>query len=187
MTVVIAACWPAGQSCSSCLGVSCNLDHNHIMRMSARCSARQTSQEGSMVRNEGLLCSRAQHDTDPVSPHLVPPWMPRPVAGTKASTVVVYAAPANFSASDFLPCASSNTGEACAAPAWDPWAWQATSHMAAELCCWACRWPSACPLADTATLPHLKRVELGWVEGWRVEGWGNKRVEGRTRGGNTRV
>ena len=38
------------------------------------------------------------------SAHLVPPWMPRPVAGTKASTVVVYAAPANFSASDFLPC-----------------------------------------------------------------------------------
>jgi len=36
--------------------------------------------------------------------HLVPPWMPRPVAGTNASTVVVYAAPANFSASDFLPC-----------------------------------------------------------------------------------
>ena len=31
-------------------------------------------------------------------------WMPRPVEGMKASTVVVKSAPANFSFSLFLPC-----------------------------------------------------------------------------------
>ena len=34
---------------------------------------------------------------------LVAAWMPRPVAGTNASTVVVYRPPANFSFSDFTP------------------------------------------------------------------------------------
>mmetsp|Transcript_18116 Transcript_18116/g.54549 ORF Transcript_18116/g.54549 Transcript_18116/m.54549 type:complete len:268 (+) Transcript_18116:5131-5934(+) len=34
---------------------------------------------------------------------LVPPWIPRPVEGTKASTVVVKSAPANFSFSLFTP------------------------------------------------------------------------------------
>mmetsp|Transcript_5592 Transcript_5592/g.15848 ORF Transcript_5592/g.15848 Transcript_5592/m.15848 type:complete len:291 (-) Transcript_5592:1409-2281(-) len=34
---------------------------------------------------------------------LVPPWIPFPVAGTKASTVVVYSPPANFSFSLFTP------------------------------------------------------------------------------------
>ena len=34
----------------------------------------------------------------------VPAWIPRPVAGTKPSTVVVYSPPANFSASVFKPC-----------------------------------------------------------------------------------
>lgn len=36
---------------------------------------------------------------------LVPPWMPLPVAGTNASTVVVKRAPANFSPSDLRPWA----------------------------------------------------------------------------------